>query len=303
MRPSPRRVVRQTVHLMPTMRLAGTAARPHAMGPRTGSGLSAFGADATATLQVAMATLRSLAGASSDATRWSSERDIARARNAHRTNTIPELRMALASDSDWFEGDVRMHAGRSVMAHDAHRANGALSLRDWIEVGAASGRGLKLDFKDVAAIDDALRMLRAANVPAHRIIFNVAGGGSDVGRSRASLEQLRRIRATYPDAIINLDPGSPPYDAACIARVVRVARQLGGRVMFPLDARAVTRDAVRELRQVGRVAVWNDPRTFDPGDIAATTRRMRALGIDGMIDLRPVVARGRGIRIPAPVAR
>lgn len=269
--------------------------RPHLTRPRAG-GDAAPGAPGRAELGTdVVRSLRELArGADSDV-RWDRDGDIAAARNAHRTNSIPELRAALAGPSTWLEGDVRARSGRAVMAHDARRRDAELSLRDWIAIGAASGRGLKLDVKDASVIDDALRMLRAADVPAHRVLFNVAASGADRSRSRASIDQLRRIRAAYPSAIINLDPGAPPYDAACIARVVQVAKAVGGRIMFPLDAKAVTPAAVRELRRVGRVAVWNDPRTFDPGDIAATTRRLRSMGVNGMVDLRPAAARGRDL--------
>ncbi|MCZ4495543.1 MAG: hypothetical protein JWM25_126 [Thermoleophilia bacterium] len=215
---------------------------------------------------------------------WPRTADIADARNAHRTNTLAELRSALASSATWLEGDLRLRDGRPVLAHGAHDG-WSLSLRDWLEIGAASGRGLKLDFKQAAAVEPTLRMLRDAKVPDERLIINVATSARS-GGARVRLDQLQSIRARFPKAILNLDPGPAPYDPVMLNAVVRLARSVGGPVMFPLDLAHVTPAVVRALRAAGRVAVWNDPRRTPPGDVAETTRRLRRWGVDGMVDLR-----------------
>jgi hypothetical protein len=221
---------------------------------------------------------------------WSSGKDLRDARNAHRTNLVPELRRALAGPFDWFEGDIRMRGADPVMAHDADQVGAAMTLDDWIKVGAPSGRGLKLDCKDASVIEPAIAKLRG-KVPDDRVLFNVAVGVHSPAAARASSSQLADIRAAFPSAVINLDPGPAPYDPRDIANVIKVARAVGGKVMFPLDAKALAdtpanRAMIDQLRAVGRVAVWNDPATFAPGDVDATTKRFRAMGVNGTIDLR-----------------
>ena len=214
---------------------------------------------------------------------WQVGTDISAASNAHRTNSVAELQDALASDHDWLEGDVRMHEGRAVLAHGP-ASDRSMALRDWVAVGAASRRGLKLDFKDASAIEPAARMLHDAGVPDGRIIFNVTCTGA--GRRAASPRALHALRARFPGAIINLDPGPAPYDDRSIATALSLARTIGDPIMFPLDAAHVDERIIRAFRAGGRVAIWNDPRRHDPGDLARATRRLRHWGANGMIDLR-----------------
>ncbi|MCW2956346.1 MAG: hypothetical protein JWO69_1215, partial [Thermoleophilia bacterium] len=105
---------------------------------------------------------------------WHLDGDIATARNAHRTNTLAQLRSALRSNATWLEADVRLRDGVPVLAHGAHEG-WSLGLQSWLEVGAASGRGLKLDVKQASAIAPMLAMVRAAGIPQERLIINVTG--------------------------------------------------------------------------------------------------------------------------------
>lgn len=235
------------------------------------------------------AALLTLAHATGAAT-WPIDGDIANARNAHRTNTAAELQAALAGDFDWLEGDVRMRGGEAVLAHGAPDGD-ALPLAEWLAVGQASKRGLKLDFKDARALEPARRLVQQAGIAEERLILNVAIAGP--GRAHVSAGELRALRTAFPKAILNLDPGPAPYDDAAIARAVRVARELGGRVMFPIEAQHASARVIRGLRKGGRVAIWNDPRKSDCGDIGAATKRFRAMGANGMIDLRRFAPTGR----------
>ncbi|MCW2973219.1 MAG: hypothetical protein JWN72_1492 [Thermoleophilia bacterium] len=214
---------------------------------------------------------------------WNPGSDIARARNAHRTNTFDELRSALAGPYDWLEGDIRTRGGDVVMAHEAWQPH-PLTLENWVTAGADSGRGLKLDFKDAAAIEPAMRALRDAKVPEERILFNVTLAGAR--NHRVTAEQLQRLRAEFPRATINLDPGLPPYDASCIRAAIDEARAIGGPIMFPLENGAVTREIIEAFAAVGRVAIWNSTFNDKVDDITARARELRDWGVDGMIDLR-----------------
>lgn len=207
-----------------------------------------------------------------------SGRDIATARNAHATNTFHELEQALEGDFDWFEGDVRLVGDTAVMAHGAHD-QGGLNLRDWVAIVSASGRGMKFDVKDPAALDSVLAAVGAERIPDHRLILNVG-----VGPDGVSDAQLRQARRAHPEAIINLSVSEPGMHVPELARRARLVSS--GPVMFPIEIDEVTPAVVEQLRAHGRIAVWNDPDEHPVTDVARESSRLRRLGADGMIDLR-----------------
>ncbi|HNV72710.1 MAG TPA: DUF2181 domain-containing protein, partial [Candidatus Ozemobacteraceae bacterium] len=235
---------------------------------------------------------------------WPVNGDIADARNAHRTNTFAEMRDALKGEYDWLECDVRLegplrdHVGvplgdrRPITAHDSFQTNGLL-FEDWVKIAKESGRGIKVDFKDSKALDQVLTLLKNAGVPDHRLILNIGipdpkPGETDLTKP-VSDERLQKIRAAFPQALINLSPGGGTvdgqYSEAQIAQMIRYAKAAGQPVMFPLRAEWVTREVVQKLEPHGKVAIWNSPNTFNPADPAAEIARFRSWGVTGMIDL------------------
>lgn len=214
--------------------------------------------------------------------RWTVGDDLADARNMHSTNRASELRDALEGDFDWLEVDVRRIAGNLVASHDRIPARDALRMQDWIRIGASTERGLKLDFKERAAIAPTLDLVSAASVPDERLVINVPTRGAQ----SLTLEQLRRIRRRFPRATINLSLGSGAYTSGVIARAVELGRALGGSVAFPLDLARVDGRTVRAFAAGGSVAIWNDPLRTPVRDLEAARRRLRAWGVDGTIDLR-----------------
>lgn len=226
-----------------------------------------------------------------------SDNTLSRARNAHRTNTPAELAAALRGPYDFLEGDVflehrlRWLPGEAVMDHDPQKADG-MTLDEWLAVGAASGRGLKLDIKQAAAIPEVIRRVKAHGIPAQRLILNVQLPGGGLARLFDPLLKLtpddrdfQALRAAFPGATIALTPQAP-YTPEVLAAAVKQARRLGGPVMFPLRAELITPAVVAALAPAGRIAAWNDPKTYAPRDLAAERRRLQGLGVDGMIDLR-----------------
>lgn len=216
------------------------------------------------------------AASANDAARWSATRDIADARNAHRTNTARELLAALEGPFDALEGDVRTRdGGRIVMAHG--RDDAGLTLDQWLDLGHRSGRALKLDFKDQASIIPAIERAHGRGIRGTHLVINVDAAST-------SAATLARIRELYPTAWVNLSPRQP-YDASVLTKLAAKARRVGGNVQFPLRWDLVTPEIIRALRSHGRIAIWNDPpRT--PDDLVVERRRLRAMGVDGTIDLR-----------------
>lgn len=223
-------------------------------------------------------------GAARPENQWPLDRDMSLARNKHRSNTVAELRAGLVGPYDWFESDIRIRAGVPVTSHDVQVSRDAMRVDDWLKVGAASGRGLKFDFKEPAAILPVVGMLREAQVPDERIILNVGFLGDAAGGT--SLSTLKALRTLFPKATLNLSPRVSAYTPPAIDALVAAGQAVGGPVMFPLNAALVTPEVVAGLKPGGRVAIWNDPSTFDPPDLAAAAARFRSWGVDGMIDLR-----------------
>lgn len=209
--------------------------------------------------------------------RWEYGRDIGAARNAHITNTPTQLEAALEGPFDYLEGDIQYDARnqRPYMAHDAGDHSG-LATNEWLDLGAASGRGLKLDFKDGAAILPTLELAKARGIADDHLVVNVG-----VGTDRATLAHARDL---YPDAYVNLSPGSR-YDANELYKLQDASRFVGGNVQFPLKWDLLTQDVINQLKPYGRIAIWNDPDN-GPTDIAAEIARLRLMGVDGTIDLR-----------------
>lgn len=213
--------------------------------------------------------------------------------NAHHSNTIGEMREALEGDYDWLEGDVRRDP--PVMGHDLV-SGGGLRFEDWLEIGAASGRGLKIDIKERGSIDGIIEAVQASGVPEDQLMFNVDAvtgpGGSGVN---ATPDDVRRLREAFPDAHIAIGAvtggtsDGTTYTEAQVSQMIALADDIGGSVFFPLRAELVTPQIVERLEAHGNVSIWNSPRTYaldGPDAIAADAQRFRDMGVEGIIDLR-----------------
>src|SRR5438270_4687281 len=94
-------------------------------------------------------------------TSWWRGRPLSEGKNAHKTNTREQFDAAMKDGTfNWFEGDVRkeLHGDRVEMRHDTTPEPGDnLTLKEWLALGKASGRGLKLDVKDGFELPEIIR--------------------------------------------------------------------------------------------------------------------------------------------------
>jgi len=246
---------------------------------------------------------------------WRPGRPLAEAQNAHYSNKPGEMLAALQGDFNFLEADFRMEGlfrrlpvvdrwREPVAAHDTFESDG-LTLGEWLEVGAASERGLKIDIKQAAAIPKIIAEVKKRNIHDQRLIFNADIQQGPGGPSRfkllngrlfqdltTDLGDLKRIRAAFPNATISIgaytgkQPPGTTYADKHLDRFTEIADEVGGPFQFALRAEFVDAATVARLKPHGQVAIWNDPSSFSPPDIDAEIRRLRALGVDGMIDLR-----------------
>lgn len=213
--------------------------------------------------------------------------------NAHHSNTVGEMREALEGDYDWLEGDVRRDP--PVMGHDMFSSDG-LPFEDWLEIGAASGRGLKIDIKERGSIDGIIEAVEASDVPQDQLMFNIdAITGPGGSGTNATPDDVRRLREAFPDAhiAIGAKTGSTEtgttYTEAQVSEMIALAEDVGGSVFFPLRAELVTPQIVERLEAHGNESIWNSPRTYPldgPDAIAVEAERFREMGVEGIIDLR-----------------
>ena len=218
---------------------------------------------------------------------WWAGRPLSEAKNAHRTNTREDFEAALAHGYNFLEGDVRVElkAPHALeMRHDAgDEAGDNLTLAQWLERGAASGRGLKLDVKETDRMPELLDAVAASGVPKGRLMINL---GDAAMRRWGPL-----IRERLPGATLALNP--PPGElngqltASQVEAMASLARALGGPVTFVVRMDLLTDAAVRALSPQGPVSVWNDPGRPTPVDLGKAERELRARGVTGVVDLRP----------------
>ena len=247
--------------------------------------------------------------------RWRDGDSLSLAHNAHYTNTPEELQKGLQGNFNFLEGDVWLEGAvrqiplldrfrEPIMAHDPTAVDG-LSLAEWLEIAKRSGKGVKLDIKQSAAIEKLIETVRRSGIPEQRLVFNadvVFGPGMDNSPKlraldvltdfRSDTEEMLSLRRAFPKATIALglytaqQPQGTRYKPEQLASVIDMACQIGGPITFPLRAEFVDEQTVRTLKPYGSVSIWNDPRSYLPDDLEAEKKRFREMGVDGMIDLR-----------------
>jgi hypothetical protein len=203
-------------------------------------------------------------------------------RNAHYTNTRAQLAHALAGRYNSVEGDVRLRDGRPVMQHDSDAAYD-LTFEQWALLAHRAGKHLRIDLKEPGTLPQVEDALRRIGVPAGSITFNVALATPWSAGMR--LDEIRALRERFPTSWVTLNlplPFGPGYLLAA-----RAARAIGGdRLGVAVMAGLVHRRDVELLRRSFAVVnAWNLPFLGDP-DIEQVTAQLRALGVNGMLDLR-----------------
>lgn len=208
---------------------------------------------------------------------WWAGRPLSEARNAHRTNTKEQFDDALHSNANWFEGDVRkeINSDRIEMRHDeTHESGDNMTLREWLQAGVKTGKGLKLDVKEPSQMKAIMEEVERVGVPQERLMFNLGYG---------AMEQWGpEIRQRFPDALLALNP---PTDGTIgkkeAEQLVAQAQRLGGPVTFEAHHDQLSNEAIAILRPHGTISVWGS----GVDDVRGTTEELRGRGVNGMIDL------------------
>lgn len=228
------------------------------------------------------AKLRDLAVSTRKGHTWNpADNDLTKGKNAHRSNTPAEMEDALKGDHNWLEGDLRVGKdGKPVLSHDADKIDQGLSLDEWLKIGGASERGLKIDVKEDDAIPQLLDALEKSGIPDGRIMLNVG---------KVPESQIKEMRERFPDAWIALTPKSHEdgFHQSDLDEYARLADAAGGRIAFPLRWDIASDKAIATLKPHGKVSIWTSASQGTPDDTAAERKRLIDRGVDGVIDLAP----------------
>jgi hypothetical protein len=202
-------------------------------------------------------------------------------RNAHYANTRSQLGFALSGPYNSVEGDVRVRDGRPVMQHDADGAHD-LTFEQWATLASRAGKHLRIDVKESAAIAQISSTLERIGVNPRSVTFNV---GIDTFWSHGmKLDEIQSLRRRFDGCWITLNlplPLGPGYLLAARAARVLGSERLGVAIMNGLVHRG---DIALLRRSFEVVNAWNLP--LGMPDVAAETAKLRAIGVNGMIDLR-----------------
>lgn len=219
-------------------------------------------------------------------TGWAPGKPLADARNAHSTNTREQMKDALERDRNFLEADVRQEINpphELEMRHDEGQERGDnLTVRQWLAIGVASGRGLKLDVKEARHMPRLIDEIAAAGVPAGLLMFSLGFDSADRWGAR--------LRARFPQAWIAIN--SPSHEdeltPSGIEAMLALGRRIGGPITFIVYFDSLTLAKLNALKPGGPVSIWNSrfagTRVEDP---AAVTRSLERMGVDGVVDIRP----------------
>ena len=218
-------------------------------------------------------------------TSWLPGQSLSTARNAHVTNTREQLEAALGGSFNYLEGDIRAELDPPhalEMRHDpVAEAGDNLTLAQWLELGVASGRGLKLDVKESSRMPDVLKAIQDAHADPARVMINLSFDAMEKWGDR--------IRAECPGVTLALNPPQgpgPSLDKEQVDALLKQAERLHGPATFVVRFDLLTPEALARLQKVAPVSVWNasdGPVVKDPADVA---RKLRDEGVAGVIDIR-----------------
>ncbi len=227
-----------------------------------------------------------------DPNTWWWNRPLSEAKTAARTNTRQQMSQALQSNANWLEGEVRreLNGGRLQMRHSTGPEPGeSLSLDEWLALGRAAGRGLKLDVKEPQAIDQAVRQVKAAGVPSERLMWSVGDAAMSTWGAKLRQQFPRAILAIYPS-------GEKRLNSADVARLISLAKRgAGGPIAFVIHADRLTDESIEALKAFGKVCVWSQAGRFPKEDLLEVADEFRDRGVDGSIELQrnaPLVVSG-----------
>ena len=192
-------------------------------------------------------------------------------RFAHRVNSRAALSDFLASNANVAEGDTRWGDYRHaevreravVMAHPPSRRSD-LKLAEWIDGVNDSGRAIKLDFKDPAAIAPALALLEG-RMPGDRVVLNADFvRGPRAPKPKFDRRHLVQMAEGLPGAVVSIGSTTRPWSGRFTSEhtdsMLALAAACSGAVTLALRLSIVEAapGAIEPLIAAGlHITIWN----------------------------------------------
>ena len=197
------------------------------------------------------------------------------------------------SELDIAEGDVSLSSTKTaIMAHPPDKESD-ISLSEWIDAALEHRRAIKLDLKEIAVIEPAVELLKAASFPEEGLILNADAlrgpGGRDPGFGISDLVELRKL---FPGAVISI--GSTigweetlPYRPEDVKDFKEAERTIGGPITFCLrvDMFLKNPEAVADLIADHHLTIWNSiPLAPAHDEVLATVKKHVPRGFIDLMD-------------------
>ncbi|WP_338863781.1 hypothetical protein [Myxococcus stipitatus] len=232
--------------------------------------------------------------------RWTVGTPLDKAENAHSTNTRGEFNVAKNGSNTWFEGDIRMgendkDESRILMKHGEDFERGEhLTFMEWLNKGRELGVGLKLDVKDSDVFNNRfLEDVRASGVPDGKLMFNY---GFD-----KAVDKGIQTRAMFPGSTLAINPpgGSMQEQVDKMIEQVTTINKANNlestgpnrppvTFVFEYGKHPTDPKQIEDLKKYGTISIWRG-NSFQSLSVEDSTKNLRKLGIDGMIDLKESV--------------
>ncbi|XP_040841912.1 protein FAM151B [Ochotona curzoniae] len=180
----------------------------------------------------------------------------------HAANSKAQLEEALGSAALMLEADVLLASegpsrGQPVMAHPPETSSD-ISLQQWLTEVVRSSKGIKLDFKSLAAVAPSMVLLKEMEEQLQRPVWinaDVLPGPNGAHPAVEAGPFIDAVTSFFPDVTLSLgwatgwhaEKPNEGYSWAMVEAMERVCRELQQPVTFPVRA-ALVRQSCSELR-------------------------------------------------------
>uniref|UniRef100_G1TBE1 Family with sequence similarity 151 member B n=1 Tax=Oryctolagus cuniculus TaxID=9986 RepID=G1TBE1_RABIT len=180
----------------------------------------------------------------------------------HAANHKAQLREALSSPALMIEADVLLASdgsghGQPVMAHPPETSSDN-SLQEWLAEVTKSSKGIKLDFKSLAAVAPSMALLKGVEERLQRPVWinaDVLPGPNADRRAVEARPFIDTVTSFFPDVTLSLgwttgwhaEKANEGYSWPMVRQMEHLCRELQQPVSFPVRV-ALVRQSCPELR-------------------------------------------------------
>ncbi|XP_074056142.1 protein FAM151B isoform X2 [Macrotis lagotis] len=174
----------------------------------------------------------------------------------HAANHKSEMKEALKSGAHMIEADVLFCDEQLIMAHPPE-INSDNTLQEWLSEVLKTNKGIKLDFKSLAAVKPSMELLKDIKMDLNRPVWinaDILPGPNAKDKGLDAKEFLETVTAFFPDVTLSLgwttgwypDQLNEGYSWTMVKDMEHVCNKLNQPVTFPVRA-ALVRQSLQQL--------------------------------------------------------